>query len=320
MRVTLEVRSGLLIGRRFDVVPGPGTVFGRSEQASGFIPHDPEMGDFHFLVQWVEGEPRMKALVQTPTTVNGETVTEAVLAEGDLLHAGRTSFEVKDIRSGAGVAPAAAGAPVSPAASAAPAASPASPGNYPEPAPGEMTGPELLKYLDADDDVIDVAQPGQGARELMDVFVGQEEWPTAFRIRTHLLGPRPSVWWGLLALDHVWSGDIPEAERAACDAAKAWIIDSSEDNRRKAEALGPEAEDPEGYAWLLCCAAFWSEGSLSLPDLPDVPTDSKFSGVAVAGMLHMAAYDGDPAAAEERFPYFHELGAAIERGEHPFPG
>ena len=43
MRVTLEVRSGLLIGRRFDVVPGPGTVFGRSEQASGFIPHDPEI-------------------------------------------------------------------------------------------------------------------------------------------------------------------------------------------------------------------------------------------------------------------------------------
>ena len=59
MRVTLEVRSGLLIGRRFDVVPGPGTVFGRSEQASGFIPHDPVIGDFHFMVQWVDGEPHI---------------------------------------------------------------------------------------------------------------------------------------------------------------------------------------------------------------------------------------------------------------------
>jgi len=318
MRVTLEVRSGLLIGRRFDVVPGPGTVFGRSEQASGFIPHDPEMGDFHFLVQWVDGDPRLKVLVPTPTTVNGESVTEAILDVGDRVLAGRTSFEVKDVNrgvgSGAAAAPAASAAPNAPASSAgASSAAPAA-------APGELTGPELLRHLDLDDEVVEVAQPGQTARELIDVFAGLSDWPTVFRIRTHLLGPRSSVWWGLLALDYVYGPEIPEHERAAYDAAKSWVADPSEDHRRKAEALGPEDDDPRGNAWLLCCAAFWSKGSVSLPGLPDVPTDPKYSGTAVAGMLHQAAYEGDPALGEERFRRFLELAEGVERGEPPLPG
>jgi len=323
MRVTLEVRSGLLIGRRFDVVPGPGTVFGRSEQASGFIPHDPEIGDFHFMVQWVEGEPQLKVLVQAPTTVNGEAVKETVLAQGDRVLAGRTSFEVKDLTVGAGSATPVAAAARAPSAapSVAPAAASSATASAPSrPADEALTGREFLKDIGGiDDEALEVALPGQAAQELFDAFYALEDWPSALRIRAHLLGPRASVLWGLLALDHIFGETVPEEERAAYQAARAWVADPTEDNRRKAEPLGPEDEEGEGHAWLLCCGAFWSEGSLSLPGLPDVPTDPKFSGVAVAGMLRLAAYYEDPALAEERFPHFLELGVAVGRGEHPFP-
>jgi hypothetical protein len=170
-----------------------------------------------------------------------------------------------------------------------------------------------------DEEVVEVAPPGQGARELLTLFTDLQDFPTALRIRAHLLGPRASVWWGILALDHVFGVDLPEDERAGYAAARAWVADPSEDNRRKAEELGPELEDPEGYTWLLCGAAFWSEGSLSRPGLPDVPTDPKFSGVAVAGMLHLLAYEGDPALAEERFRTFLESGESIEKGDPPIP-
>ncbi|MHB8955548.1 MAG: FHA domain-containing protein [Pirellulaceae bacterium] len=95
MRFILEITSQPAIGQRFWLRAGQTAEIGRSDQAAFAIPHDHWMSSLHFRVECDEAQCRLQDLdSRNGTTVNGRKVTHAVLADGDLIVAGETTFRV----------------------------------------------------------------------------------------------------------------------------------------------------------------------------------------------------------------------------------
>lgn len=131
----------------------------------------------------------------------------------------------------------------------------------------------------------------------------------AARCFAHALPRREAVWWAAMCARHTAPADLPEGERAACEAAELWVRKQAEDVRRdamaKAEALG--FETPEAWA---AVAAFWSGPSISPESQPAVPPAPHLAGVAVAGAVVLASVRGDAKRRLGRLERF--LGSARE--------
>lgn len=126
------------------------------------------------------------------------------------------------------------------------------------------------------------------------------------------LGPRRAVWWATLCVWNGFRSSPPEdndASVAAIDAAVAWIVDPTESNRRAAQAAAERVgfSTPAGAA---ATAAFWSEGSISLPGQPEVPPPSGVAVKAAANAVLMAA--AAPSAAERDATLRQSLRIAAE--------
>lgn len=135
-------------------------------------------------------------------------------------------------------------------------------------------------------------EASEGADEYLSRLVDAGEHEQAVRFSSIRLDPRAAVWWGALA---VWAvqreadpaPDPSNAADAAIDAAVAWVLDASEDNRRMANAAGGRA-GLDTAAGALATAAFWAEGSVSLPDQPHVAPPAGVSQKMVANAVLMA--------------------------------
>ncbi|TWT97785.1 hypothetical protein Pla108_19370 [Botrimarina colliarenosi] len=121
-------------------------------------------------------------------------------------------------------------------------------------------------------------------------LVDDDRQEEAIRFVAAWLGPRRAVWWGSLC---VWrslrsNDDAVVAHNAAIDAAVAWVIAPNEENRRAA-GVAAEAAGYATAAGASATAAFWSEGSISLPGQPEVPPPAGVSAKAAANAVLMAA-------------------------------
>jgi hypothetical protein len=133
------------------------------------------------------------------------------------------------------------------------------------------------------------------ASEPADVYfarlVDESRLEEATRFVAAWLGPRRAVWWATLC---VWNGlrstppEEGDANSAAIDAAVAWVVDPVESNRRAAQATA-EAVGFDTPAGAAATAAFWSEGSISLPGQPVVPPPPGVAVKAAANAVLMAA-------------------------------
>ena len=96
------------------------------------------------------------------------------------------------------------------------------------------------------------------------------------------------------------------------------MLDPSDDNRR---ACWPAAEAAEigSPAGCTAMAAFFSGGSLSLPNLPAVPPGEEFTGRMAAGALMLAAVMKEPEKAAEKYAAFLRTGLEIADGKNLWP-
>ncbi len=113
----------------------------------------------------------------------------------------------------------------------------------------------------------------------------------ATRFAAAYLGPRRAVWWALLCVWNLLRLSPPlegDATAAAIDAAVAWVFDPTESKRRTAQAAAETVgfDTPAGAA---ATAAFWAEGSISLPGQPEVPPPPGVAAKAAANAVLMAA-------------------------------
>lgn len=100
LNITITILCGTRAGQRFVVTRGETLRFGRTAKADVIVTDDPTMSALHFEIEHFEVEHGETAVVardlqsRNRLFLNGKAVTEAVLADGDQLRAGRTYFSV----------------------------------------------------------------------------------------------------------------------------------------------------------------------------------------------------------------------------------
>ncbi|TWT75589.1 hypothetical protein Pla123a_30990 [Posidoniimonas polymericola] len=154
-------------------------------------------------------------------------------------------------------------------------------------------------------------------------LIDERRLEAAVRFAAVWMGPRRAVWWGALC---VWNKlrdraaeagpDLECPETIAVDAAVKWVLQHDEPTRRGAQ----QAADAAGYtkpAGALAGAAFWSGGSVSLPDCPEVPPPAGVWAKLVANCVQMVA--AAPAAAKREQSLYQSLRMAAETLTNPSP-
>jgi hypothetical protein len=111
---------------------------------------------------------------------------------------------------------------------------------------------------------------------------------------------------------------LPPKELAAIKASVEWVLEPDEPKRRAAQAAGETADfaTPAGCAAL---AVYGSGGSLTPPNLPDVPPEPFMTAQAVSGALALASVQGDPPGVPDLQRRLVDLGLAIAEGKVSCP-
>lgn len=135
----------------------------------------------------------------------------------------------------------------------------------------------------------------------------------AVRLVAHGLPKREATWWACMCARHTATPDLPEADRAAVDAAERWVRHQHDEPRRAALAAAKQAgfASPEAWAGV---AAFWSGDSMSPLGQPPVAPAEHLTGVAVAGAVALAAVRAHPERQKQRLARFLEAAHGIAAG------
>lgn len=97
MGIVLEIKSGPFVGKKISVVTGQTVTFGRAEGRAEFVlPNDTFMSGVHFAVECTaEGCHVQDRKSSNGTFLNGARIKDAMLANGDEIKGGQTTFSVK---------------------------------------------------------------------------------------------------------------------------------------------------------------------------------------------------------------------------------
>ena len=184
--------------------------------------------------------------------------------------------------------------------------------------PRPRAGTEEIAYrFEPSAEATALLAPGIGASDYVAALVEKELWGDAAGFVGQWLGKRDAVMWACLAARRGLASPAPPKERAAVDSAERWMAALDEPSRRACEAAA-EALSYKSAAGMAAAAAFWSGGSLSLPDLPKVPPPENLTGKGAAGAVMMAGAAGAPDVAG-RLRELIWLGVDIAEGRYRPP-
>ncbi|HEY5315762.1 MAG TPA: FHA domain-containing protein [Pirellulales bacterium] len=306
------VINGSLAGRKIFLASGQIARFGRTEWADYAFPQDPLMAPVHFSIRRASDGCHLTGLATPPgILVNGETVTGAVLIDGDEIVAGSTKFRVEQT----GKQPAAAtdGAPA-----AGPSVAMATPVVGSSDTQVEPTAKELAAYLGLDAAAKSLARDNQSPAELLAELSQPGSFPAALRVLAHLLPKRAAVWWCWLGIGHAGHVPLDAKELAAMAASRRWIAAPSDHLGREAFAAAQAAGLDSPGAWP-GMAAFWSGSSLASPEFPAVPPDERLAGKGATAALLLTIGRMPPAEVEATFRAFLQLGTKLAAGPIDWP-
>lgn len=302
MRVILEVVAGPAVGRRFPMQNGERARFGKGRTADICFAEDLELADLHFEIEVQPENHWLRDLASgSPTLLNGEPVEQSEFQDGDTISAGLTQLVVS-VAGGK--------RPVTSAdteTSEEEQAAPSPPGIDDQVAPTSM--PELCKLLELDEPVLAMAEAHANALELVPALEERRLFLEAVRVLAFSLPRRTGVLWAHQCVSEQGVAKT-EAEQSALAAALAWAKDPTEKNRQAANEASEAAGKYTPPGWV-AMAAFWSDGSLAPPHLPEVPPDPLLGNQAVAAALLLLATQGEPLQADVR--YRQILAAGMER-------
>lgn len=328
MRVILEIASGPAAGRKIYLRDGEAVQLGRTELSDVSIPDDPLISSRHFAVECQANGCVLRDLGSTNgTAVNGQPVSEPVaLADGDQIVAGQTRFAVT-VQGTANRQPAAAQQPAEaseagragagddqrPPVQAAGAEATA--GAAPQVAVADQPlrgqdAAELCGALELDEAARELLTPGQSPLDYLQRLAGAKLWTDAVRFWAAALPLPSAVLWAAQCVRQSLGQACSAEDARALEAAEAWALDSSEENRRAAEQAAQATEFQTAASWV-ALAAFWSGGSLAPAGLPEVPPGPELAPKAIAGALMMAATGGPAEQVEPRYASYLEAGQEI---------
>jgi hypothetical protein len=132
----------------------------------------------------------------------------------------------------------------------------------------------------------------------------------AVRYLAHALPRREAVWWAWACARKSAGAEPPPPIKAALDATEQWIVQPTEENRRKAFQVG-EAADFGTAAGCAALGAFMSGGSMAPADAPVVPPGEFICAKAVSGGVTLAVVGKEPERAAEKFKEYLQLGLEV---------
>jgi uncharacterized protein DUF6931/type III secretion system (T3SS) inner membrane Yop/YscD-like protein len=307
MRVILQVTTGAATGKRVYLRAGQVLNVGRTEWADFSLPQDASLADVHFALKCEPTGCVLKTIASGNTLVNDEPVAEAWLNDGDQIVAGATRFTI-GIEGQSAADPASSGGGVNGAGGARRAAA----GR-----PPERTAEQVCQKLELSPEAKALLTPELEPQPFVEILIEKQRCIDAMGVLAHLLPKRQSVWWACQCVRHM---GLPLAaiDQAALDAAEQWVADPSEANRRAAQSAAEPTKYRTAAGWA-ATAAFWSAGSLSHPNLPEVPPADELTGKAVNAALMIAASAGEPIKIPEYYAAFCRLGLEIVAGQKLWP-
>jgi hypothetical protein len=150
------------------------------------------------------------------------------------------------------------------------------------------TAAEVCGRYGPSEDARALLRAGDTPQAFVERLVQAGQYLDVYDFLAHGLPKREAIWWACLGLRHAQGPDLPPRESAALKAAIAWLVEPDDSKRRAAMAAAQAADfgTPAGCAAL---AVFGSGGSLSPPNLPEVPVEPYMTAQAVAGSLALAS-------------------------------
>ncbi|OEE78086.1 DUF6931 family protein [Vibrio genomosp. F6] len=170
---------------------------------------------------------------------------------------------------------------------------------------------QVLSLFEASAALLPLAEKHLLPFDLIYAAFDDELFSEAVTYLAHALPVRESIWWAsCCALSrHDWN----EAEANAIQAAKSWVHNPDETNRRFAEKMAETSGLDSGAGWA-AQAAFWSGGSMTAPNDPIVPPPEYLYAQAVAGSINLTAVLPDGEQAKARYKTFIDIGIDIAKG------
>ena len=179
------------------------------------------------------------------------------------------------------------------------------------------TAAEIAGQFNLSEDARNLIQPRQASDAFLAVLIEGQFYLDALRFVAYKLPKREAVWWACLCL---WQTYRTEPEKKTSDALEAlvrWVQEPNEENRRAADAAGKVAgvATPEGS---LAAAVFFSGGSISLPDCPEVEPAPLATAQNVASAVVVASKKTKPDRIAEHQRRFLVLAADVASGRVPW--
>ncbi len=175
------------------------------------------------------------------------------------------------------------------------------------------TAKEILQHLELDEDVLKPLDAESAPAPFLQRLMENRQYPEAIQFLAMALPKREAVWWACISARKAQLNQMDEKRGAAVKAAEAWVVEPSEENRRKSMAAAEATEFQNSAGWA-AVGAFWSGGSMAPPAAPEVPPAPELTGRAVGGAVLLAVAESGPDNAEEKYRFLLEKGLDIAKG------
>jgi pSer/pThr/pTyr-binding forkhead associated (FHA) protein len=292
-------------------------VIGRSSTADVPVPRDDMMSSQHASLKIIEGECQFTDLGSTNGTfLNEERVAEGILKPTDQLRCGATVFRVESserplVSEQPGATPVPNSSPTTPADAS--ETVPVSPGLKQCTGFVAESAADVIAQFDLGEVLSESPDNGETATDFAGRLLSSEEPTDSFKFLAAALPKRLSVWWAVQCIRSE-EGLATEADTEVLHVVSEWVAAPNDEIRRQSMQLAEDIGMKTPAAWA-AVAAFWSDGSMSPADQPEVPAPGNMAAQAVAGAVTLASVVQSPERAPERRKAFVALAHQISSGE-----
>lgn len=312
--VILKLLQGPETGKKVTIRAGQRVHVGRSPRADFHLARDPDLSEFHFMLDCTRGLCDFQLIEgSTPGVFGDQELISETLYDGEQFQIGSSIFGVEIV-----------GQTVSrPIESEALVNSPAEAiGEESEPAPPARSGfvkvecetaaIVLDKMTDPPDELVDLQEDGETPRDFFEKLIAAGFVVPALQFLTHALPKREAVWALASAIEKFSGESLSPKETTALEVTKTWAAEPTEEHRREAEVQANllKQKSPTGFA---VQAAFWSEGSMGPVDGPDIPVlEPLCANMVATGVVKLALRQDDyPSALQQLLEHW----TAVADGE-----
>ena len=170
-----------------------------------------------------------------------------------------------------------------------------------------------LRY-ELSEDAAPFKNPDQPPHEFIQSLLNAELYNDAITFIAHAIPKREGVWWACLSCrDALPQVTDSETYLNGLTSAENWVINPTELHRRHAEKQAEEQGFELASSWA-AIAAFWSQGSITPPDQPQVSAPDFLYAHAVSGAISLAATQFSPEEIPNKLQHYIAIGLDLAKG------